>query len=109
MAILAQPQNLSLAARLSWRAVDRIWRVAGDTAADFNHYTKRATLLGVYSSTVLTWLDDDSPEYAETRAFLDRRIEDVMRIEKLKAEWRKGRERLPSLSRFLGRLRYPAI
>lgn len=109
LAILAMPQNAPLAARLAWRAVDRMWRLAGDTSADFNHYTKRATLLGVYSSTVIVYLDDDSADHAPTRAFLDRRIEDVMQFEKLKAEWRRGSERMPSLSRFLGRLRYPAI
>jgi ubiquinone biosynthesis protein COQ9 len=107
LAILAQPQNLAESARLAWRTVDRIWRVAGDKASDFNHYTKRATLLGVYGSTMLVYLDDDSPDLAETRAFLNRRIDDVMRFEKAKASWRRSSEHLPSLSRFLGRLRYP--
>lgn len=109
VAILAMPQNAPLAARLAWRAVDRMWRIAGDTSADFNHYTKRATLLGVYSSTLMVYLDDDSADLAATRAFLDRRIEGVMKFEKLKAEWRKSSEMMPSLSRFLGRLRYPAV
>jgi ubiquinone biosynthesis protein COQ9 len=109
LAILAQPQNLALAARLGWRAADRMWRIAGDRATDFNHYSKRALLMGVYGSTTLVYLDDDSGDLAATRAFLDRRIGDVMRIEKAKASWRSSRERLPSLSRFLGRLRYPAV
>jgi len=109
LAILAQPQNLPLAARLGWRAADRMWRIAGDRATDFNHYSKRALLMGVYGSTTLVYLDDDSEGLAATRAFLDRRIGDVMRIEKAKASWRGSRERLPSLSRFLGRLRYPAV
>ena len=108
LAILAQPQNLGLAARLGWRAADRMWRIAGDSATDFNHYSKRAILMGVYGSTSLVYLDDSSEDLAATRAFLDRRIGDVMRFEKLKAGWRGSAERLPSLSRFLGRLRYPA-
>lgn len=107
LAILALPQNLPDAARLAWRAADRIWRVAGDTATDFNHYSKRAILVGVYGSTSLVFLDDESADLAQTRAFLNRRIDDVMRFEKFKAGWRGTRERLPSLSRFLGRLRYP--
>ena len=107
-AILAQPQNLPLAARLGWRAADRMWRIAGDKATDFNHYSKRAILMGVYGSTSLVYLDDASGNLAATRAFLDRRIGDVMKFEKLKASWRGSAERLPSLSRFLGRLRYPA-
>jgi ubiquinone biosynthesis protein COQ9 len=107
LALLAMPQNALEGARLAWRSADRIWRLAGDKATDFNHYSKRAILIGVYGSTSLVFLDDSSEGLAETRAFLDRRIGDVMRFEKAKARW-KGR-RLPSLSRFLGRLRYPAV
>ncbi|HEX8307157.1 MAG TPA: COQ9 family protein [Allosphingosinicella sp.] len=109
LAILAQPQNLALAGRLGWRAADRMWRIAGDKATDFNHYSKRAILMGVYGSTSLVYLDDSSEDMASTRAFLARRIDDVMKFEKVKAQWRGNRERLPSLSRFLGRLRYPAV
>ncbi|WP_243455867.1 COQ9 family protein [Sphingosinicella sp. BN140058] len=108
LAILGQPQNLALGARLAWRAADRMWRIAGDRSTDFNHYSKRTLLSGVYGSTTLVYLDDDSDNLVNTRAFLDRRIGDVMKIEKLKASWRGSRERVPSLSRFLGRLRYPA-
>ena len=109
LAILAMPRNLPDGARLAWRSADRIWRVAGDTATDLNHYSKRAILVGVYGSTSLVFLDDERADLADTRAFLDRRIDDVMRFEKFKASWRGTRERLPSLSRFLGRLRYPAV
>lgn len=106
LAILAMPQNLPLALRISWRSADLMWRIAGDTSTDFNHYTKRITLGAVYGSTLLVWLDDKSEGWIETGAFLDRRIDNVMKFEKLKAEWRSSAER-PSLSRFLGRLRYP--
>lgn len=107
--ILGQPINAPRAAKLAWRAADRMWRLAGDTATDFNHYSKRAILTGVYGSTTLVWLDDESEGEAETRAFLDRRIGNVMQFEKWKAQWRQGSLRRPSLSRFLGRLRYPAV
>ena len=106
LAILAMPQNLPLALRISWRSADLMWRLAGDSSTDFNHYTKRMILGGVYGSTLLVWLDDQSEGWAETAAFLDRRIDDVMRFEKFKADWRGSSERL-SVSRFLGRLRYP--
>ena len=109
VAILAQPRNLPEGARLAWRAADRIWRLAGDKATDFNHYSKRVILVGVYGSTSLVFLDDESADLADTRSFLNRRIDDVMRFEKFKASWRGTSERLPSLSRFLGRLRYPAV
>jgi ubiquinone biosynthesis protein COQ9 len=107
LAILAMPQNLPLALRISWRTADLMWRIAGDTSTDFNHYTKRMTLGAVYASTLLVWLNDESEGWSETAGFLDRRIDDVMKIEKLKAEWRGSSEQRLSLSRFLGRLRYP--
>lgn len=105
LAILAMPQNLPAAARLSWRSADVMWRLAGDTATDYNHYSKRAILSAVYGSTLLAWLQDESEGGADTAAFLDRRIDEVMQFEKWKAGL-QSRER-PSLTRFLGRLRYP--
>lgn len=109
VAILAMPQNAALAARTLWRTADAIWRAAGDEAADFSHYTKRATAGAVYSATLLVWLNDESEGFADTAAFLDRRINDVMRFERAKARWRSRAAHRPSLVRFLGRLRYPAI
>lgn len=109
LAILAMPQNVAAAARMSWRAVDLMWRLAGDTATDFNHYTKRVTLGAVYGSTILALLDDQTPDLSETRTFLDRRIGNVMQFERWKAGIKARAEHRPSLSRFIGRLRYPAI
>ena len=108
LSILAMPQNLALAARITWRSADLMWRIAGDTATDYNHYTKRLILSGVYGSTLLAWLDDQSEDWSETSAFLDRRLAGVMRFEKWKAAWRGNDLHRPSLTRFLGRLRYPA-
>jgi ubiquinone biosynthesis protein COQ9 len=108
LALLALPGNALAGASLAWRSADRIWRLAGDTATDFNHYSKRAILIGVYGSTTLVFLDDASEDMAETRAFLDRRLDAVMRFEKAKARWTGGAPRF-SMSRFLGRLRYPAV
>jgi ubiquinone biosynthesis protein COQ9 len=106
VAILAVPQNLPLGLRVGWRTADLMWRIAGDTSTDFNHYTKRMMLGGVYASTLLAWLDDGREGWSETAGFLDRRIDDVMKIEKWKAQWRASDQHL-SVSRFLGRLRYP--
>ena len=107
LAILAMPQNAVKALGLGWNSADLMWRLAGDTATDFNHYSKRLTLSALYAATLLAWLDDDSEGWTETAAFLDRRIGDVMRFEQWKAGWRGSAERRPSFSRFLGRLRYP--
>lgn len=105
LAILAMPNHVPSGARIGWRTADLMWRLAGDSSTDINHYTKRLTLGAVYASTLLVWLDDRSEGWIETAAFLDRRIADVMRIERVKAQWR--RQESFSLARFLGRLRYP--
>ena len=107
IAILALPVNLKRAGKISWRTADLIWRMAGDTATDYNHYTKRTILTGVYSSTLMHFLDDDSEDHAETRAFLERRIENVMQFEKVKAKWLNTDRESFDLASFLGRLRYP--
>ena len=109
LAVLALPQNVPAAAKLGWRTADLMWRLAGDTATDYNHYTKRAMLLAVYGATVTVFLDDESEGWADTRAFLARRIEGIMRFEKAKAQFLTRTEHRPSLTRFLGRLRYPAV
>ncbi len=109
VALLALPRHAPRAARIAWQTADSIWFAAGDKATDFNHYSKRAIAAAVYTATLLVWLNDDSDGFADSWAFLDRRIEEVMRFEKLKATLRGfGGDERPSLARFLGRLRYPA-
>ncbi|WP_137701138.1 COQ9 family protein [Marimonas lutisalis] len=110
MALFALPQHAADGARLIWETCDLIWRTLGDTSDDINWYTKRMTLSGVYSSTVLYWLGDDSDGHAATWAFLDRRIEDVMRFETFKAKVQEN-EALSRLLKgpldMLGRIRAP--
>jgi ubiquinone biosynthesis protein COQ9 len=105
--VLALPQNMVLASKALWRTADAMWRAAGDISTDHNWYTKRATLSAVYSAVLLFWLNDDSENQTETWEFLDRRIEDVMKIETAKYKFRQSSANFPSLARFLGRLRYP--
>jgi ubiquinone biosynthesis protein COQ9 len=88
LALLALPLNAGLGLKLLYKTVDAMWYAAGDTSTDFNFYTKRATLAGVYSSTLLYWLNDRSDGSEATWAFLDRRIDDVMKIEELKSRVR---------------------
>jgi ubiquinone biosynthesis protein COQ9 len=107
VAIQAMPRNLARTVRLGWSSADKMWRLAGDTATDYNHYTKRAILAGIYAATLGVFVGDESEDKAETRAFLDRRIEGVMTFEKAKARWLGKREGFDPM-RFLGRLRYPA-
>ena len=84
-ALFSLPQHAGDGTKAIWNTADRIWTALGDSSTDVNWYTKRATLSGVYGSTVLYWLGDDSMDHADTWAFLDRRIADVMQIEKAKA------------------------
>jgi ubiquinone biosynthesis protein COQ9 len=88
--LFALPQYAGTGAQLVWGTCDAIWNALGDTSDDVNWYTKRMTLSAVYSSTVLYWLGDESDGHADTWAFLDRRIENVMQFEKAKAGWRKS-------------------
>ena len=107
LAIMAMPQNVAQSLKTGWRSADLMWRLAGDTATDYNHYTKRAILASIYGATLAVFVEDDSEGKAETRAFLDRRIEDVMKFEKAKAQWLNPDREHFSVTRFLGRLRYP--
>ncbi|MGV1685016.1 COQ9 family protein [Sphingopyxis sp. NJF-3] len=107
LALLALPTHAPHAARLGWRAADAMWRLAGDTATDYNHYSKRAILGAVYASTMAVFLDDESENFADTRAFLARRIDAVMRFEGWKHRRAARSIERPSLARFVGRLRYP--
>jgi ubiquinone biosynthesis protein COQ9 len=86
LGFLALPLNAHRAPGLVWRTVDAIWYAAGDRATDFNYYTKRGLLLGVYSASVLYWLDDRSEGHEATWRFLDRRIADVMAVPKALAD-----------------------
>lgn len=108
LAIMAMPQNAAKSAKRGWQTADLMWRLAGDTATDYNHYTKRAILASIYGATLAVFVDDTSEGKAETRAFLDRRIEGVMKFEKVKAKWLNPERESFSVTRFLGRLRYPA-
>ncbi len=106
--VMARPGNVAATARLGWKSADVMWRLAGDTATDYNHYTKRATLAGVYAATLAVLVDDRSEDHADTRAFLSRRIDGIMRFEKFKAQVLHPKGDRPSLVRLFGRLRYPA-
>lgn len=108
LAIMAMPQNAAAALKRGWHSADLMWRLAGDTATDLNHYTKRATLAAIYAATLGVLVDDESEGKADTAAFLDRRIDGVIRFEKAKAQFLPPADERFSMARFLGRLRYPA-
>ena len=100
-AFLSLPPHAALGAKLVYRTVDAMWRAAGDTSTDFNFYTKRAILAGVYTSTLVRWFTDTTDDDVETTRFLNDRIENVMQFEKFKATLRQGMAGFPSLSQLL--------
>ena len=108
LAIMAMPQNAPRTLALGWSSADVMWRLAGDTATDYNHYTKRLTLGSIYAATLAVYVGDSSEDHADTKAFLDRRIEGIMKFEKAKAQLLRPRDEMFSPARLLGRLRYPA-
>lgn len=107
-ATLALPIYAALGAKLAWKTADAIWRGLGDKSTDFNFYSKRGILTGVWTSTFACWLADDTENEAPTKAFLDARIENVMQIEKAKAEFRKLNIDPKKPVEWLARLRYPS-
>jgi ubiquinone biosynthesis protein COQ9 len=115
LAIQAMPQNAPRALQLGWHSADVMWRLAGDTATDYNHYTKRAILAGIYAASLAIYVNDEGEDKADARAFLDRRIDGVMQFEKVKAKVLGakvpggGTREHFDLARFLGRLRYPGV
>lgn len=109
--LFALPQYAPDGARMIFETVDHIWTALGDESQDINWYTKRATLAGVYSSTVLFWLNDSSPDTQATRDFLDRRIDDVMQFERIKGAAQRNPVLGPLLSvpeKLFGQVRAPA-
>jgi ubiquinone biosynthesis protein COQ9 len=105
---MARPRNLAKTMQLSWDSADHMWRLAGDVATDYNHYTKRATLAALYASTLAVFAEDQSENHQESRDFLGRRIDGVMKFEKAKARLQRPHDESFSVTRLLGRLRYPA-
>lgn len=94
-AVLALPQNLPRAARVTWRTADAIWAAVGDASHDFSWYTRRSTLAAVYSATVLYWLEDASEGHADTWGFLRRRLADVGRVTKSRKRLEGWLDKLP--------------
>lgn len=98
------PHRTPRAFKALYRTVDLMWRTIGDTSTDYNFYTKRTLLAGVYSSTLLYWLNDQSEDHEATWAFLDRRISNVMQIEKAKAKLTRPGAGFPDPFRILNRV-----
>lgn len=90
LSYLSFPGNITFGTGLTFNTVSKIWYAVGDESTDFSYYTKRGLLTAIYSATLLYWLSDDSKESEETWFFLERRIEDVMKIPKIKAGFKDG-------------------
>jgi ubiquinone biosynthesis protein COQ9 len=97
-AFLSLPMHAALGAKLAYRTVDSMWRAAGDTSTDFNFYTKRGILAGVYGSTAVRWFNDTSEDEKATDEFLAARIENVMQFEKFKAKAKDALSNFPAFA-----------
>jgi ubiquinone biosynthesis protein COQ9 len=96
LSVLAMPQNAGLGLRLLYGTVDAIWQGVGDQSTDFSFYTRRATLAGVYAAAALYWLDDRSPDFADTHAFIERRVLDLHRLTGLRERLASAAQSLPN-------------
>ncbi len=101
LSLLALPTNALLGLRLLHDTVDAVWRGVGDHPTDFGFYTKRATLGAVVAAATLYWLDDRSPELADTRAFIERRLADLHRIGGLRERLAAAGDQFPNPFRIL--------
>src|SRR3954469_3093402 len=97
-ALLSLPMHAVLGAKLVYRTVDAMWRAAGDTSTDFNFYTKRGILAGVYGSTAMRWFNDTGEDEKPTEEFLAARIENVMQFEKFKAKAKEALSNFPAFA-----------
>lgn len=97
-ATLTLPMHAARGAKMMYRTVDAMWRAAGDTATDFNFYTKRGILAGVYGSVLVRWFNDTGEDDTATEAFLDARIENVMQFEKFKAKAKEAFSHFPAFT-----------
>ncbi len=109
--LFSLPNHAAEGGKLVWETADHVWTALGDESRDGNWYSKRAILSGVWASTVLYWLGDDSADFADTHDFIDRRIEDVMRFEKLKGQLRDNPLTKPFMQMqeaVMGKMRAPS-
>jgi ubiquinone biosynthesis protein COQ9 len=105
LSLLSLPQHMPLGLRLLYQTIDDMWWGAGDRATDFSFYTKRLTLAGIYAAAVLYWLADNSPDFADTQAFMERRLAGAARICRARRQFETAVERLPNPVRLLRQLR----
>ena len=98
--LLALPMHAALGAKLIYASVDAMWRAVGDTSTDFNFYTKRGILAGVYGAVLVRWFNDTSADEAPTDEFLAARIENVMQFEKFKAKAKEALANFPAFANF---------
>lgn len=89
MGLMALPPNAPASLQHFAHLMDDMWHYAGDTSVDFSWYAKRAALAGVYKSTELSMIQDQSPDFEDTWQFLDRRIRDIQKLHDCSKELRE--------------------
>lgn len=105
LAYLLLPWHQAAAWSSLYQTVDGVWYAIGDQSVDFNFYTKRLTLAGIYSSTLFYWLQDSSDNHEKTWEFLNKRLQDTARIPKIRQQLKSARQHFPSPFRLFNKLR----
>lgn len=89
MSYYMQPAHVAEGVKALSATANHLWYLAGDSTTDFSYYTRRMTLSGLYSSTLLFWLNDTSDNSAETIAFMDRRLKNIGDFHQSRTRWQK--------------------
>ena len=96
--LLIPKKNFSLPIKL-YKSVDQIWFIAGDTSVDFNFYTKRLILAGIYSRVIFFFFNNNNQKLLED--LLDSNLRRVSKIPELKTKLNIFKDLLPKAIKFV--------
>ena len=96
--LLIPKKNFSLSSQL-YKSVDQLWFIAGDSSTDFNFYTKRLILSGIYSRVMLFFFNNNNQEELEN--ILDESLKRVSKIPEIKSKLKIFKEYLPKIANFV--------
>ena len=82
-----------------YKSVDIIWYIAADNSTDFNFYTKRMILAGIYIRLMLFFFNNN--DLIKLEELLDKDLKRVLKIPKLKAKFKIVKENIPNIMRVI--------
>ena len=96
--LLIPKKNFSLSSQF-YNSVDQLWFIAGDSSTDFNFYTKRLILSGIYSRVMLFFFNNNNQEELEN--ILDESLKRVSKIPEIKSKLKIFKDYLPKIANFV--------